>query len=109
MAAAMVIQLIIGAIIVYMTPFLNKEIYNLQHAQAHKAIERIFGILKRWFIILVHPPEYSMLTQARIPQALCVIHNFICIHDPTEIEEFANEDVVDCVRIYDPLRTDSNS
>jgi hypothetical protein len=36
-----------------------------------------------------------MSIQARIPPALCAIHNFIRIHDPTEIEEFADEDFID--------------
>jgi hypothetical protein len=76
-------------------PKTSQEIYNLRHAQARNVIERIFGVLKRRFVILVHPPEYSMSTQARIPPALCAIHNFIRIHDPMEINEFADEDVVD--------------
>lgn|ERR1700722_5247602 len=29
-------------------------------------------------------PEYNLNIQARIPMALCAIHNFICQHDPTE-------------------------
>jgi hypothetical protein len=37
-----------------------------------------------------------MSTQARIPPALCAIHNFIRIHDPTEIEESDDEDIDDC-------------
>jgi hypothetical protein len=76
-------------------PKTSQEIYNLRHAQARNVIERIFGVLKRRFVILVHPPEYSMSTQARIPPALCAVHNFIRVHDPTEIEEFVDEDVID--------------
>jgi hypothetical protein len=51
-------------------------------------IERIFGILKRRFRILIFPPEYSMEIQARIPAALCALHNFIRHSDPTEIDEY---------------------
>jgi hypothetical protein len=40
--------------------------------------------LKRQFRILLLTLEYSMEIQARIPAALCVIHNFICIHDPAD-------------------------
>ncbi|KAF8806605.1 hypothetical protein BYT27DRAFT_7101701, partial [Phlegmacium glaucopus] len=40
------------------------------------------------FVILVHPPEYSMEIQACIPPALAATHNFICDHDPDEIFEF---------------------
>ncbi|KAG1749515.1 hypothetical protein EDB19DRAFT_1904634 [Suillus lakei] len=29
-------------------------------------------------------PAYAMEIQAQIPTALCAIHNFICIHNPSE-------------------------
>jgi hypothetical protein len=53
-------------------------------------VERIFGVLKRRFVILTHPPEYSMEIQARIPPALAATHNFIRDHDADEIFEFDN-------------------
>ena len=53
-------------------------------------IERIFGVLKRRFRILVCPPEYSMEIQARIPPALCALHNFICRADPTDIDDYSD-------------------
>jgi hypothetical protein len=56
-------------------------------------VERIFGVLKRRFVILIRPPEYSMDIQARIPPALAATHNFIRKHDEDEIFEF--EDPVD--------------
>jgi hypothetical protein len=65
----------------------KEELFNLRHAQARNVIERIFGVLKRRFRILVIPPEYSVKVQAQIPSALCAIHNFIRIHDSTEEEE----------------------
>jgi hypothetical protein len=40
--------------------------------------------LKRHFKILLLAPEYNLEIQARIPAALCAIHNFICIHDSDE-------------------------
>ena len=51
-------------------------------------IERIFGILKCRFRILVSPPEYSMGVQAQIPAALCALHNFIRHSDPTEVDDY---------------------
>jgi hypothetical protein len=54
-------------------------------------IERIFGVLKRRFRILVHPPEYDLDTQSLIPPALAAIHNFIRIRDPLEIEDFPEQ------------------
>lgn len=45
-------------------------------------IEHIFGVLKRQWGILRHVPEYSMDIQARIPVALCALHNFIQKYHP---------------------------
>jgi hypothetical protein len=62
---------------------------------AHNVIECIFGILKQRFMILTHPPKYTMRIQAHIPPALGAIHNFIRIHDPGEINDFTYEDNID--------------
>jgi hypothetical protein len=40
------------------------------------------------FVILTHPSQYDMAIQARIPPALCAVHNFIRIHDDDEIHDF---------------------
>lgn len=69
-------------------PVTKEELYNLRHSSARNVVERVFGVLKRRFTILVHPPEYSMEIQARIPPALAATHNFIREHDPDEIFEF---------------------
>jgi hypothetical protein len=61
-----------------------QELFNLRHAQARNVIERIFGVLKRRFRILLLGPEYQYSVQAQIPAALCAIHNFIHIHNPGE-------------------------
>jgi hypothetical protein len=47
-------------------------------------------MLKGRFVILTHPPEYSMEIQACIPPALAATHNFIHDHDTDEIFEFDN-------------------
>jgi len=65
-------------------PANKEELFNLRHASARNIIECIFGILKRRFRILLLAPEYSLEIQARIPAALCTIHNFICTHDVDE-------------------------
>ena len=66
---------------------MNKcELFNLRHASARNVIEQIFGVLKRRFRILLLAPEYSLEIQARIPAALCALHNFIRKHDPKEGE-----------------------
>ena len=72
-----------------------EELFNLRHASARNVIEHIFGVLKRRFRILVHPPEYSMDIQARLPPALAALHNFIRIHNPDEIVDILPPDNVD--------------
>ena len=58
-------------------------------------IERIFGVLKRRFRILLLAPEYDLDIQARIPAAAAVLHNFIRIHDPTEQNDIEFQDAED--------------
>lgn len=70
------------------SPRNREELFNLRHAMARNPIERIFGIVKRRFPILVRPPEYSMDIQARIPCALAAVDNVIRLHDPFEIHDF---------------------
>ena len=64
----------------------------MRHASARNVIERIFGVVKRRFHILVVPPEYDMQTQARIPAALAALHNYIHDHDPSEVDDLLLED-----------------
>ncbi len=51
-------------------PQTKEELFNLRHSSARNVIERIIGILKRRFRILIMPPEYSLKIQSRIPPAL---------------------------------------
>jgi hypothetical protein len=69
---------------IFYRPRNKEELFNLRHSSARNVIERIFGVLKRRFRILLLAPEYSLQIQARIPAALCAIHNFIAIHDPAD-------------------------
>ena len=55
----------------------ERELFNLRHSSLCNIIERIFGVLKRQWRILDSPPEYDMHIQARVPAALCAVHNFI--------------------------------
>lgn len=50
-------------------------------------MERIFGVVKRRFRLMVAAPEYSLATQTKLIPALCVLHNFIRIYNPDEIIE----------------------
>jgi hypothetical protein len=43
---------------------------------------------------MVAAPEYSLETQTKIVPALCVLHNFICVYNPTEnvgLEELSTQ------------------
>jgi len=51
-------------------------------------VERIFGIMKWCFKILVCPPEYDLDIQARVPLAMAALHNFIHRNNPDEIYNF---------------------
>lgn len=62
----------------------KEELFNRRHAAARKVIERTLHILKERFRILQLASEYNTDTQARIPAALCAIHNFIAKHDSKE-------------------------
>lgn len=57
---------------------------------ARNVVERIFGVLKRRFRILIVPPELDMHWQARLPAALAAIHNFIRDQDPTDIDDITD-------------------
>jgi hypothetical protein len=62
-----------------------RELFNLRHTQAQNVVERIFGVVKRQFQLLVAAPEYDLATQAKMVPAICILHNFICIHDVDNI------------------------
>ena len=64
----------------------------MRHSSARNVVERMFGILKRHFRILLIPPEYDMTIQALIPPALAALHNFIRQFDPEEIHIYDDDD-----------------
>jgi hypothetical protein len=71
-------------LIVLSRPRNARELFNLRHAKARNVIERIFGVVKRRFCLMVAAPEYSLETQSKIIRAICVLHNFIHVHNPDE-------------------------
>ena len=61
--------------------------------------------MKRRFRILLLAPEYNLEIQARIPAALCSIHNFIRTHDQLDQDEDLLEpDYGDDCNDHDNLR-----
>ncbi|OJA15210.1 hypothetical protein AZE42_12807 [Rhizopogon vesiculosus] len=59
-----------------------EELFNHRYSALCNVIEHIFGVMKHQWGILRHVPEYSMDIQARIPAALCALHNFIQKYHP---------------------------
>lgn len=49
-------------------------------------IERIFGVMKKRFRVLLLPQEYPIETQVQLVSALVVVHNFIRLFDPRDKE-----------------------
>jgi hypothetical protein len=68
----------------------EEELFNLRHASARNVIERIFGVLKQRFHILVNPPRIDFDKQARLPPALAALHNFIRKNNPDDIAAFSD-------------------
>jgi hypothetical protein len=64
------------------SPQTPEELFNLRHAQLRNVIERIFGVLKRQFHLLVSRPEFTYEQQALIVGAAAALHNFLRIHSP---------------------------
>lgn len=48
---------------------------------ARNVIERMFGMLKCQFSLMVASPEYSEAKQAKFISALCALHNFVSVYD----------------------------
>lgn len=40
---------------------------------------------------MVSAPEYSVQTQAKLVHALCLLHNFVRVHDPDDFDEVDHE------------------
>lgn len=66
-------------------PRTKEELFNLRHSSARNVVERIFGVLKQRFRILLLPPAFGLDIQARIPASLSALHNFIRVWDPDEV------------------------
>lgn len=72
----------------------KEESFNLRHAQARNVIERIFGVIKKRWTVLVLAPQYDLDLQARLVAALIALHNFILDND---LEEHVDHNIVDPV------------
>ncbi|KAF7333870.1 putative nuclease HARBI1 [Mycena venus] len=57
------------------------ELFNLRHAQLRNIIERIFGVSKRRFRVLVSRPKMGYHQQTLMVGAAAALHNFLRIHE----------------------------
>jgi hypothetical protein len=80
------------------SPETPEELFNLRHAKLRNAIERIFGVNKRRFKILISSPECAYEIQAKIVAAAGALHNFLRIHDRLNAFDVEIDDEDD----YDP-------
>lgn len=71
----------------YLRPRNAKELFNLCHAQARNVVEEIFGVVKRRFRLITAAPEYALKKQAKMVLVICVLHNFIRVHDPEDFDD----------------------
>ena len=55
----------------------KKELFNFCHSSLRNVIERLFGVLKMNWRILLHQPSYPMVKQTKIILACMALHNFI--------------------------------
>ena len=60
-----------------LAPATKEELYNLRHSQLRNCIERIFGVLKKRFKIMVTPLSYELGDQVRLVRVLALLHNYI--------------------------------
>jgi hypothetical protein len=88
MCCATIILLIsIAPYQIYCRPQNLQELFNYRHVLLHNVIERIFGVVKRCFKVLVVAQEYSLDRQSQLVSALGILHNFILINDPNDLPD----------------------
>ena len=73
----------------------KEELFNLRHSSLRNATERIFGVIKKRFPILVTMPSYSFRFQCDLVMCAFMIHNFIRGTELYEDEFYEREDEVD--------------
>ena len=63
-----------------------KKLFNLQHVSLYNTIERVFGVLNKWFHIIASTtePSYYVDTQNEIILVCCILHNYLIGVNPDE-------------------------
>ncbi|KAF9487157.1 hypothetical protein BDN71DRAFT_1351245, partial [Pleurotus eryngii] len=66
-----------------------------------------FGVVKWQFRLINTAPEYLLKKQAKMVLALCVLHNFIHVHDPQDLDGATLEDLNNyCQQSHTPTTDD---
>jgi hypothetical protein len=73
-------------------PQTKEELFNLRHSSLRNVVERIFGVLKKRWGLLMRPSQFNSHIQARIPCGLGAIHNFIMDNDPDYLDNSPFDD-----------------
>ena len=60
-----------------MRPANKEELFNLRHSQLRNVIERVYGLIKKRFPILVCMSSYPFHIQIDIVMSCFMMHNFI--------------------------------
>jgi hypothetical protein len=73
----------------------KEELFNLRHSSLRNVIERVFGVVKKRFPILVTMPSYPYSTQISLVLCALYIHNFIRLNQVYEddYDEFDDDEV----------------
>ena len=68
-----------------------KELYNLRHSSLRNAIERIFGVVKKGFPILVVMRSFEFSFQCDLGLCALMSHNFIRLNQLYEDEFYQGQ------------------
>lgn len=74
-------------------PSNSRELFNHRHSSLRNTVERVFGVVKRRFPVLVTMSPYDFDFQCEIVQCCFLLHNFVRINQLYE-DEFYPDDAV---------------
>ena len=69
-----------------------KELFNLRHSSLRNVVERIYGVVKRRFPVLVKMSPYDYPFQIEIVECCFLLHNFVRLNQLYEDEFYDGED-----------------
>lgn len=76
-------------------PRTPEELFNLRHASLRNVVERLFGVLKKRFKVLVQFNNWPIEAQITMMYSLAALHNFIRRHDAFNTVDLDEDDDLD--------------